>query len=778
MNLFIYTTCLWQEDNMIFTRKPYRIDSVYYEDNTLKIGCECQEYSESLTGGKGSFKNTKGRTTVSVFSPGNKIITVRITNHQAEPRAKASTVIKLSPSNSGTLEDMGDILVFKSGYLEAQINKKTFSIKFLYYNNELCSQTSNMPVFYKTDSGSDNCYTISANAKTGASFNLGAKEIIYGLGGNGASIVRNGQVVGCNCSVMRSGMESIPFILSDAKYGLFVNSVRPVRFDTGSVNGSLNFEADGEEIEYSIIAGDSLVEVLEIFSKLNGRVPSVPYTTGGIALALNDDPTLTAQGIIDSLKAARSSGVAVNEIWLGNSWHPNYAPYGFTWDNVRFPDPAGFARAVSDMGISLGISVNPFISERSPDYIELLDAGCLVSSPDGNAVICDADKDGIALIDLNIPDARSWFINACSRLAKDGYSIFESNYTSSITDAFEKASGKKGYLSNFASILNSALSDLSARERGRLGAFIIADSICSGDQQSPFSNIYCRLAPDFSDLSATVKNSISLGLSGFGGVNIDIPEKDFTDSKLFDRWIGFAAYAPHARFCGSLKLLEDVKLLDSVKAFTAIRTALAPYIFSSLCEFVNFGTPVVRAMALEFSGDPAASAFDSEYMFGPSLLAAPVTTSNDSIRIYIPSGIWTDFMTHEKVQGPRYITRKVTPNSVPVYVRPNSIIPTRTPDTNSGIGSLDNLTFTCFGLGNGTTAACEVFADGGQGSGIFSAEVAGNKITIRTKNLGGTKHLVLSGIFNVVGLSESVPEKLSYGTSIEFTSSELVISLG
>ena len=64
------------------------------------------------------------------------------------------------------------------------------------------------------------------------------------------------------------------------------------------------------------------------------------------------------------------------------------------------------------------------------------------------------------------------------------------------------------------------------------------------------------------------------------------------------------------------------------------------------------------------------------------------------------------------------------------------------------------------------------------GAEFITAEVTGNKITIRTQNLGGTKKLVLSGIFNVVGLSESVPEKLSYGTSIEFTSNELVISLG
>lgn len=757
---------------MVFTRKPYQIDSVYYEDNTLKIGCECQEYSESLTGGKGSFKDAKGRITVSVFSPASNIITIKVTNHHAEPRAKANALISLVPA-TGNLEDQGEFLVFKSGHLEAQINKKTFSIKFLYCGNELCAQSCNMPVFYKTTSGTESGYAISSDASTGASFDIGIRELFYGLGNAGTSIVRNGQSVNCN-----SADGFVPFILSDSKYGLFVNTNRPVTFDVGSRSGKLSFEAVSEDIEYSIIAGDTLVEILEIFSQLNGRTPALPYTTGGIALALNDDLTLTAQGIIDAIKQAKNSGVAVSEIWLGNSWHPDYAPYGFSWDTVRFPDPIGFARAMSDLGVKVGLSVSPFISERAPEYSELLDTGCFITSSDGNAVLCDADKGGVALLDLNVPDARSWFINICTNLARDGFSFFESSFTNSLSDAFEKASGRYGYLANYASVINSDLSGLSSRERGRLGSFIIADTIASGDQQAPYSNIFTTLTPDFSDLSAALKNSISLGLTGFCGVNIDIPEKDLTDARLFERWVGFAAYVPHARFRGTLKLLEDAVMLDSIKAFNAIKTGLAPYIYSSICEHVNFGTPVIRAMAIEFAGDPAAAAFDSEYMLGASLLVSPVTTASDNSRIYIPAGIWTDFMTHEKIQGPRYISRKIPSNSVPVFVRPNSIIPTRTPDSNAGIGSLDNLTFTCFGLGNGTTAACEVFSDGGQGSGIITAEVTGNKITVRTQNIGGTKHLVLSGIFNVVGLSESVPDKRSYGTSIEFTSNELIISLG
>ena len=763
---------------MKFTKKPHQIDSVYFVDNTLKVGCQCKRYAEELTGGKADFKDSKGRISISFFSPAANIITVKVTNHRAQPRFKINTVINLAPSVNGTLEDRGDILVFKSGSLEAQIDKTTLAIKYLYYGSEIASQSGKLPIYYKTDSGSESCYTVSANASTGASFDLKPGEMIYGLGGAGSCVIRNGQYVKGEDFSRIPGTEHIPFIISSSKYGLFVNTDKPITFDVGSDSSNIRFEAEGENLEYNVIAGDSMHQILEVYNQLNGRTPAIPYTTGSISLALNDDYTLTAQGIVDAVREAIQSGVDIKELWLGNSWHPDYAPYGFTWDTVRFPDPKAFARAMYDLGVTLGISVNPFVSERAPEYPDLLDAGCFLSFPDGRAVLCDAEKGGVALLDLNQPDARSWLVNACNNLSADGFNVYESNYTGDLSDAFETACGKKGYLLSFTGILNNALSDVSAREHGRFGSFIIADSASSGDQRCPFRNIYSALTPDFNDLSSAIKNTISYNLSGFGGINIDIPEKDLTDPKLFERWVGFAAYAPHARFRGTLKLLQDARTMDAVKAFCAIRTGLAPYIYASICENVNYGTPVIRAMGLEFPADPAAVFADLEYMMGNALLVAPISTANDTQRIYIPSGIWTDFMTHEKIQGPRYISKKAVPNMVPVYVRPNSIVPTRTPDSNTTNSNLENLTFTCFGLANGATAACEVFGEGGQASGVITAAVEGNKITVRTNNLGGTKRLILSGIFNVVGLSESVPEKLSYGTSIEFMSNELIISLG
>ena len=96
---------------MFFTRKPYQIDSVYYVDNTLRIGCDCQAFSETLTGCKDCFKDAKGRITVSVFSPASNIISIKVLSHHAEPKTKGYSVIELSPSGFGTLDDSGEYFV-------------------------------------------------------------------------------------------------------------------------------------------------------------------------------------------------------------------------------------------------------------------------------------------------------------------------------------------------------------------------------------------------------------------------------------------------------------------------------------------------------------------------------------------------------------------------------------------------------------------------------------------------------------------------------------------
>jgi alpha-D-xyloside xylohydrolase len=186
----------------------------------------------------------------------------------------------------------------------------------------------------------------------------------------------------------------------------------------------------------------------------------------------------------------------------------------------------------------------------------------------------------------------------------------------------------------------------------------------------------------------------------------------------------------------------------------------------------------MRLLESEFPGDVFARGLENEYMLGNALLVAPVMNAEGEVRAYIPSGIWTDLFTYEKIQGPRYINRKADNSTVPVFVRPNTIIATRTPDAAHDHSLLEGLTFTCFALADGQTAVCEVFEHGMAASGILNVTRAGSKITVQAQNFGKRKRIVFAGVNNIVSSSESVPEQTGYGTMISFTGNELIVTLG
>lgn len=92
------------------------------------------------------------------------------------------------------------------------------------------------------------------------------------------------------------------------------------------------------------------------------------------------------------------------------------------------------------------------------------------------------------------------------------------------------------------------------------------------------------------------------------------------------------------------------------------------------------GTPVMRSMFVEFPDDPACRTLDRQYMFGPSMLVAPVFTYSGEVSYYLPDGVWTNWLTGEKAQGG---WRKETHDydSIPLWVRDGSVIVTNPGET-------------------------------------------------------------------------------------------------
>ena len=742
------------------TIHPDRIESVSFSDNTLSIRCFCCVYKEDIASQERVRMQVPGRIAIEIFAPAAKTIGVKVSSRRTVPRAKSKVQVPLKATSGCTVEETESDIIFKNGPFEARIAKTgEFRIRYYYCGSPLVSEPA----------GSAFCGA-GKGSVSGSSLEISPDEHLFGLGPAGASVLRNGTRVKCG----------IPFIVSSASYGVFVNTTLNSDISVGADGMATTFKVPEDEIEYEIIVGDNVMDVFSTFELLAGNrvVPYVPQK--GITLKIDNNYNITAEEILDSVRDLATAGLPVKELWLGGSWHPSYDRASFMWDLARFQNDELFARALHDAGIKFGLAVTPAISDGSPEYTEVLDCGYLVQDKNGKALVLSTDVGNVGIINLGNLAARNWFTNQCDVLLSRGADFLEADIPAFILRALEENVDDDAFVTAFPGILNTALLECEIRIRGRNCISVIANSLRAGNQAIPYGNILRTKPADFCSLTQALRSAVSMGMSGIPEVNIDVPYTP--DSNLFCRWLGLAMFAPHYRLVMPPEKVTaeamGAESYNALKNLAGIRASLLPYIYSAIAEGATFGVPVMRLLESEFPRDVFARGLENEFMLGESLLVAPVLNSEGEVHAYIPAGTWTDMFTYERIQGPRYINRKTDTGTVPVFVRPNSIIATRNPDSTHTHTLLDGLTFTCFALADGQTAGCEVFEYKMGSSGILKVTCAGSKITVQAQNFGKHKRIVFAGVSNIVSSSESVPEKTAYGTMIDFTSNELIVTLG
>jgi alpha-glucosidase (family GH31 glycosyl hydrolase) len=86
--------------------------------------------------------------------------------------------------------------------------------------------------------------------------------------------------------------------------------------------------------------------------------------------------------------------------------------------------------------------------------------------------------------------------------------------------------------------------------------------------------------------------------------------------------------------------------------------------------------PVMRPLWLHFPDDPKSAECGYEYLWGKSMLVAPVVEKGaSSRRVYLPPATWYDFWNGEQFDGGREVDRTVDLETLPLYVRAGSILP-------------------------------------------------------------------------------------------------------
>ena len=516
--------------------------------------------------------------------------------------------------------------------------------------------------------------------------NLGVGECVYGLGERFSAFVKNGQVVDLwnedGGTSSEQAYKNIPFYLTNRGYGVFVAHPEKVSFEVASEKVErVQFSLPGELLEYYLIYGPSPREVLERYTSLTGRPALPPAWSFGLWLSTSFTTDYDEKTVTGFIREMERRGIPLHVLHFDCFWMKEFSWCDFQWDRRVFPDPSGMLRRLKDLGVHICVWINPYISQRSGLFDEAAAAGYLLKQPNGNVWQWDRWQPGMGIVDFTNPAACRWFQDKLHAVLDTGVDAFKTDFGERLPTEVSWFDGSDPFkMHNYYSYLyNKTVFDLLLEVRGEGQAVVFARSATAGGQQFPVHWGGDSTAT-FESMAETLRGGLSLGLSGFGFWSHDIGGFVGTASPaVYKRWCAFGLLSSHSRLHGNnsyrVPWAYDEEAVAVLAKFTRFKCSLMPYLFGAACEAHTRGLPLLRAMLLEFPDDPACDHLDCQYMLGESLLVAPVFSRDGAVDYYVPAGRWTDILDGRVIEGPRWVHETHDFMSLPLLVRPNSIIP-------------------------------------------------------------------------------------------------------
>lgn len=514
---------------------------------------------------------------------------------------------------------------------------------------------------------------------------LGVGETVYGLGERFTAFVKNGQVVDIWNQDGGTGSEqaykNVPFYLTNRGYGVFINHPEQVSFEVASEKVSrVQFSVAGHTLEYYVIYGPTPKQVLDRYTALTGRPALPPAWSFGLWLSTSFTTSYDEATVTSFIQGMADRDLPLHVFHFDCFWMREFNWCDFEWDPRTFPDPPGMLRRLKDRGLRICVWINPYIAQRSPLFAEGMQRGYLIKRANSDVWQWDLWQPGMAIVDFTNPDARQWFGDKLRALLDMGVDCFKTDFGERIpTDVIYFDGSDPARMHNYYSYLyNKTVFELLEERRGRGEVVLFARSATAGGQQFPVhwgGDSYS----DFESMAESLRGGLSLGLSGFGFWSHDIGGFEGTPpAAIYKRWIAFGLLSSHSRLHASHSYRVpwhfDAEAVDVLRRFSKLKCRLMPYLFAQALTAHTHGTPMMRAMLLEFPEDRTCDFLDRQYMLGDALLVAPVFSYEGEVSYYLPAGRWTHFLSGEVVAGPGWRHETHDMLSLPLMVRPNSVI--------------------------------------------------------------------------------------------------------
>ena len=582
-------------------------------------------------------------------------------------------------------------------------------------------------------------------------FELDKDEAIYGLG-----TIQNGKMNrrGEHKRMEQSNLEDFQNVLQSIKgWSIYWENYSPTQFDDDQNGMTFTSEA-GKGIDYYFMYGGSADGNIALMRQLTGDVPMFPLWTYGFWQSKERYKTAAeTESIVDKYRELQVPIDGIIQDW--QYWGSNYLWNAMDFLSEDFATGPQLIKNVHKKHAHFMISIWASFGPMTQQFRELDKQGLLMPfetwPQSGISHVWPPMKDypsGVKVYDAFSPVARDIYWKYLKKLYDYGVDAWWMDSTD--PDCFyptEADYAHKVYGGTWRSQRNAfpfaTVKGVYEAQRntpppvggGREGAkrlFIMTRSSYAG-QQHYGSNMWSGdVNSSWDMLRKQVPAGLSFSLTGNPNFNTDIggffcnayntmgpasAPRNPQFQELYVRWMQYGLFCPVFRSHGADDPREiwqfgkkGEPVYDAIEKMIRLRYRLIPYLYSTAWQVTSNNDSYMRPLFSDFVSDRKVWNMTDEFMFGRSILAAPIVdpqyteekiirtdamtgwdrqsasdgspvgtidwTATKTAAKYLPKGTkWYDFWTNKTYNGGQTVTLETTLDRVPMFVRAGSILP-------------------------------------------------------------------------------------------------------
>lgn len=548
----------------------------------------------------------------------------------------------------------------------------------------------------------------------------------YGLGEKSSFLDKRGErYTNWNTDVYAPHMpeiealyESIPLLIhmhGGISCGLFLDNPGRSDFDMRSHGVAFTVSCTTGSYDLYFINGPELKDVVKRYTTLTGRINLPPKWAIGYHQSRYS--YMNQQEVLELGRTFRAKQIPCDVIYLDIHYMDEYRV--FTFDPVRFPDPAGMIRELREMGIRIVPIVDPGVKKdaKYPIYQEGIREDHFCRKLEGDLFFGEVWPGTSAFPDFTDDRTAKWWADQhafYTELGIEGIwndmnepAVFNESKTMDL-DVMHRNNGKPlthEELHNIYGLLMSKSTFEGLKEQlDRRRPFVLTRAGYAGIQR--YAAVWTGDNRSFWEhMAMAMPMVLNMGLSGLAFAGPDIGGfAHHTSAELLIRWTQMGVFFPYCRNHSALETVRQEPWSFGAEAeailreYIGLRYRWMPQLYNLFHEAAATGLPVIRPLILEYPNDPNVTNLCDQFLLGDNVLIAPVyRPDTDHRAVYLPEGSWLDYWTGEAHEGGRYILAHSPLSVMPIYVKTGSVIAEGPLKQHAEDGADDAVTFHVYG---------------------------------------------------------------------------------